>query len=311
MPRVGLTTGPGQIDQWQIVGERDQPMPGEHRLERRDVAHDVDYRQRSPRTRRHRRRGLEDLQQRIEPALGIGAWQQRRRRIGTVQFGAGGDVGPELGFHEAFEDADHLRRLERPPTAGPQVDTTVDLVQPGGAVDVIGLGVIEGAVGVGKVLPPAHHRAEVLERQMLGLVEQQFDHLDQPVRHTVGCCAPGRVRSPGRGRCDPPATPRPPPGTTRTRATTRRMVDTSSPDQLALARIHPLIERCPSSPYTPRASATATTAMVSASIRRRSNSNSRNRSVIESLSSPINSSTRSLYMIDIVSNICSIGNSVE
>ena len=179
MPRVGLTTGPGQIDQWQIVGERDQPMPGEHRLERRDVAHDVDYRQRSPRTRGHRRRGLEDLQQRIEPALGICAWQQRRRRIGTVQFGAGGDVGPELGFHEAFEDADHLRRLERPPTAGPQVDTTVDLVQPGGAVDVIGLGVIQGAVGVGEVLPPAHHRAEILERQMLRLVEQQLDHLDQ------------------------------------------------------------------------------------------------------------------------------------
>ncbi len=155
-------------------------MPGQQRLERGDVTHDVDDRFRGAGTGRHRRRGLEDPQQRIEPTLRIGAWQQRRRRIRTVHFGAGGDVGPELVFDEPLEDAQHLRRVQRPPSAGPQVDTTVDLVQSGGAVGVIGLGVIERAVLVGQVLPPSHHGAEVLERQMLGIVEQQLEHLDQP-----------------------------------------------------------------------------------------------------------------------------------
>ena len=215
-PRVGLATGPGQIDQWQIVGERDQPVPGQDRLERRHIADDVDHRLRSPRPRRHRPRRAEDFQQRVETALGVGAGQQRRRRIRTVQLGAGGDVGAELVFHEPFEDAHHLRRHQRPTPTGVQVDATVDLVHPGSPVHMIGLGVIEGAVGIGEVLPPAHHGAEVLERQMLGIVQQQPDHLAPDAHRSVGCCAPAPTRSPAPDRYARPATPHPPPGTTRT-----------------------------------------------------------------------------------------------
>ena len=119
---VGLATGPGQIGERQIVGERDQPVPGEQRLERLDVAHDVDDRLRSRASGGHRRRRPEDLQQRIETTLRIGPWQQRRRRIRAVQFGASGDVGAELVFDEPLEDAQHLRRVQRPPSARPQVD---------------------------------------------------------------------------------------------------------------------------------------------------------------------------------------------
>ncbi len=96
-----------------------------------------------------------------------------------MQLGAGGDVGTELDFDEPLEDAQHLGRVERPSAARSQVDTTVDLVQPGGAVGVVGLGVLERAVLVGEVLPPSNHGAEILERQMLGIVEQQFEHLDE------------------------------------------------------------------------------------------------------------------------------------
>ena len=59
---VGLATGPGQIGQRQIVGERDQSVPGEQRLERLDVAHDVDDRLRSTGTGGHRRRRPKDPQ---------------------------------------------------------------------------------------------------------------------------------------------------------------------------------------------------------------------------------------------------------
>ena len=154
-------------------------MPGEQGLERLDVAHDVDHRLRSPGIGRHRRRRPEDPQQRIETTLRIGPRQQRRRRIRTVQLRASSDVGAELVFDEPLEDAQHLRRVQRPPSARPQVDATVDLVQPGGAVGVIRLGVIEGAVLIGEVLPPPHDGAEVLEREMLGVFEQEVEHVDQ------------------------------------------------------------------------------------------------------------------------------------
>ena len=127
----------------------------------------------------------------------IGAWQQRRRRIRAVHFGAGGDVGPELVFDEPFEDPQHLRSIERPAATGPEIDTTVDLVQPGGAVGVIGLGVIERAVLVREVLPPSHHGAEVLERQMLGIVEQQLEHLDQTGAAAWVAAGPGQFRDLG------------------------------------------------------------------------------------------------------------------
>ena len=270
-------------------------MPGEQGLERLEVAHDVDHRLRSPGIGRHRRRRPEDPQQRIETTLRIGPRQQRRRRIRTVQLRASSDVGTELVFDEPLEDAQHLRRVQRPPSARPQVDATVDLVQPGGAVGVIRLGVIEGAVLIGEVLPPSHDGAEVLEREMLGVFEQEVEHLDQPrpqrgllraLASSTTCARPIWPASNASATA----------GQASNKATTRRMVDTSNPDQLAFARIHPLIERWPSSPYTPRASATATTAAISASMRRRSSSSSRNRSVIESLSSPISSSTSSVYI---------------
>ena len=44
---------------------------------------------------------------RVEPALGGGAWQQRGGRIFAVLFVAGGDVGAELVFDELIEDLGH------------------------------------------------------------------------------------------------------------------------------------------------------------------------------------------------------------
>ena len=101
---------------------------------------------------------------------------------------------------------EHLRRVERPPSAGPQVEATVDLVQPGGAVGVIRLGIVERAVLVGEVLPPPHDGAEVLEREMLGVVEQQVEHVDEVGHRSVDCCGPWRIRRPAHARYGRPAT---------------------------------------------------------------------------------------------------------
>ncbi len=110
----------------QVVGDAgvrpvhrvDQPVLGEFVLEAflgdDDVEHQAGHRGAGG----YRGGGLEDLGDRVEAALGGGAWQQRGGRIFAVLFVAGGDVGAELVFDELIEDLGHQPCCDRRSAAG-------------------------------------------------------------------------------------------------------------------------------------------------------------------------------------------------
>ncbi len=174
---VGLAAQPVEVRGGDVVGEGDQPVPGEQDLLGVLVDEDVDHRLGCAPAGGRGGRPPEDLVHGIEPTLRIGSGQQRGGRIGTVEFGAGSDVLAELVLDEALEDPEHLCRGHRRPTARAQIECAADLVCRHGPVGVVRLGIAFGAVLVGERLPASHEESEVVERQLLTLREQQVEHL--------------------------------------------------------------------------------------------------------------------------------------
>ena len=121
---------------------------------------------------------FEDRVQRIEAPLRIRAGHQRVAGGVAVAGDGGVPVGAELGVAEAFEDLDHHRPL-RQPAAGMQMDLVADLGDPRPTTLMRRLGGAVGAVHVGEHLPPAHGDAELVMRQLGGVVDHHRRHIDQ------------------------------------------------------------------------------------------------------------------------------------
>jgi hypothetical protein len=123
----------------------------------------------------------EDRLQRVVAALGVGAGEQRCRRIGTVQPGALGDVGVELALDLGIEDRDHLGGGQCVAARGSQVQGAVELDGGGGAVRDVRRSVGVRAIEVGEDLPAAQAGSGLVEAQLLCLFEQHVDRVDQLV----------------------------------------------------------------------------------------------------------------------------------
>ncbi len=121
----------------------------------------------------------EDRLQRVERALGRGAW--KRMQVGLVaELGPPGvEVAAKLCVHESFEDGNRRRRRERIAAGRLDVECSCDVGDEGGAVVDVGGHVVEGAVEIGEHDEAVDAQHEVVVTEVLGLFEQ---------RHSSAAC---------------------------------------------------------------------------------------------------------------------------
>jgi hypothetical protein len=126
---------------------------------------------------RHRRATLrgggpaEDLEDRIRPPLGGGAFQVLDPGVVAVPFAGGGPVGVELGGLEAVEDLRHGRPLQRP-MVGLEAERPVDrrLLQRRVPPLMAPLRGLIGPIRVRQRLPLAQRSHEVVVAELGGVV---------------------------------------------------------------------------------------------------------------------------------------------
>jgi hypothetical protein len=139
--------------------------------------------------------GAEDLDHGVVSTLRIGAWEFRCGCIGSELGGSCDDVLGELRLDEPLEDPRQLRGHHAGATGRVNPDRVVDRRDRGRAPIVGQLVVALGAVEVGEGLPPPHHDAEVVEREMLGVLEQdRRDRVELRANPRVRCGARHLVR---------------------------------------------------------------------------------------------------------------------
>ena len=169
-----------RVDRIRVTAE--QPL--EFVFPRPLVDEDVDQRPTTVRTRPGCfARGSEQSLQRIEAALGVGAFHERRVHIVAVDCGEYVPFGAPFDVDEVVE---HL--LEQHTVVGGALCVEVGLLadEPDrGITRRHGFVVLRaGAVLVGELFPVAEHDREVVELEFLRRRGEQFVRVGQPVLHT-------------------------------------------------------------------------------------------------------------------------------
>ena len=112
--------------------ERDESVGGEGFFVGALVDEDVDQRCGHPPVGRRNDRLGEDRPESVVAALGVGAREQRRRSVRSMESSAFGDVGVELSLDLCVEDGDHLGGGHCVAPAGSQMQGAVEVDNGGG-----------------------------------------------------------------------------------------------------------------------------------------------------------------------------------
>ncbi len=105
-----------------------------------------------------------------------------------------GPIGHELGIDKALKDLGDDDALCRS-TAGMHMDPAIVEPDLGRAIPVRGFFVAKRAVDIGEHLPTAHDQVELVEREVLGVLDEQIDHVQQLAAAAwVGECSSQRMQ---------------------------------------------------------------------------------------------------------------------